>query len=537
MSGTKTGKFYSSPDDRYLAILSKVGESKSIEFDKPFTQLDENAKHIAMYGCGDEQFDVKWNYKRGNVEGVHEMSTKWIGFVGWINDEYQRKHADKRGEAMLGIMKNKECDSCHSHRIKSENLEYKIHNKNIGELSALSSIEALKLFKENKFSIAAEKIMFDVIKILQSLIKSGIGYLAANRITSTLSGGEFQRLQLAGLLKSPLTGVLYVLDEPSFGLSKDDTAKIAEIVNELKQNGNTVLLNDHSYEMLKISDTVTVLGPNAGNNGGKIMYSGDTSDYLQKFEIQSEEKLTKPINENLALSVRGACANNLQNIDSAFFAQELNVITGNSGSGKTSLLQYVIKDSLKYKKPIYCKNFELDKSIESFVFTGQEIITASSLSVPATRLQIFDFIRQTFAKQAMSKELGLKLSDFSFNSKSGQCPDCKGSGVSKTSMDYWSDSVVVCETCNGKRYKDSVLQVKINNLSIADILELSFSEFYSCLDGLEDVVIPPKIKSILDLCEETGISYLSLGQQLNTCLLYTSPSPRDVEESRMPSSA
>ena len=179
-------------------------------------------------------------------------------------------------------------------------------------------------------------------------------------------------------------------------------------------------------------------------------------------------------------------------------------------------MQYVIKDSLEFKKPILCEEFKLDNSIESFVFTGQEIISASSLSIPATRLQIFDFIRQTFVKQALSKELGLKTANFSYHSKSGQCPDCKGTGVSKTSMDYWSDSVVVCESCNGKRYNESVLQVSIDGLSIADVLSLSFSEFSQWLSGLKNLVLPPKIETILNLCLETGISYICLGQQLNT---------------------
>ncbi len=516
MNGSKQGKFYGNPDDRFVAILGTVGEVKGMDYSKPWNQLDENARKIAMYGCGDEKFDVKWNYKRGKVNGVHEMTSEWVGFVGLITDEYNRKHADNRGDSMMPIMKSKVCSNCNSFRIKPEYLEYRIHNLNIGELSNLSAIKALEWFEHNDFDPVAERVCTQIKQTLNALVKSGISYLSIDRITSTLSGGEFQRLQIAGLLKSSLTGILYVLDEPSFGLGVRDIEKIALIIQELRDKGNTIIMNDHSPMMLELADNVSIMGPEAGKKGGEIDVDINKSDYIKSLKTIEIPELAKSNSNEFALIVKSANANNLDNINAEFPKSDFSVITGDSGSGKTSLLEYVIYNSLKTDRPIFCEDIKLADDISQVVFTGQDIINSSALSIPATRLDVFDFIRGLFAKTESAKKLGFKATHFSYNSKFGQCPDCKGTGIQRTSMDYWSDSEVICETCNGKRYKPEVLKVKLNGLSIADVLEHSFREVKLWLESLDGIKIKDKITTVFDLIQKTGIDYISPGQPLNT---------------------
>jgi excinuclease ABC subunit A len=516
LNGTKTGKFYTDPDDRFIATLLAVGKIKNIDFSIPWNDLNDEAKEIAIHGCGNTIFDVEWNYKRGQIEGVHKMKSVWIGFAGLINDEYDRKHADNRGEAMLAIMKNEKCENCNSHRIKPEYLKYKVNDINIGELSALSASEAITWLDSLKLDESATTIINEIKQILNSLKKSGISYLSANRITSTLSGGEFQRLQLAGLLKSPMTGIIYVLDEPSFGLSSSDSIKIAEIITDLKDNGNTILLNDHSPEILKIADTITVMGYGAGKNGGEIIKTCSSKEYIADLVQIKADKLYSVSTSIPALKVFNAYANNLKNISVEFPAQSFSVITGNSGSGKTSLLEYVVNASLDTKSPVLCKNIEVHNSYQQHVFTGQEILSASSISIPATRLDLFDYIRNLFAQSEQSRKAGFKATHFSFHNAQGQCPDCKGTGIYKISMDFWSDSEQICESCNGSRYKDIILDVKLNGLNIAEVLELSFDDFGEWLNGFPPKSITDKIRQTVYLCSDAGIGYLSLGQTLNT---------------------
>jgi excinuclease ABC subunit A len=516
MNGSKQGKFYGSPDDRFVAILDTVGKANGIDYSLAWNQLDDNAKEIAMYGCGNEEFEVKWNYKRGNVVGVYEIKSVWIGFVGLITDEYDRKHTDKRGEGMMSIMKSETCANCNSYRVKPEILKYLINDSNIGQLTNLSANKAIDWFENNEFDAVSQRIITQIVQILNALIKSGIGYLPIDRITSTLSGGEFQRLQIAGLLKSSLTGILYVLDEPSFGLGKHDIEKISYIIKDLRNKGNTILMNDHSQEILKLADHISVMGPAAGKYGGEIKNNIDKQGYIRSLNKTPKIEFNYSKKSVPALVLKSANANNLENVDVEFYDSVFNVITGSSGSGKTSLLEYVIYDSLRSGRTVNCEEINLNDNISQIIFTGQDIINSSVMSIPATRLDVFDFIRELFAKTEDAKQLGFKASHFTYHSKFGQCPDCKGTGIQKTSMDYWSDSEVICETCDGKRYNPQVLKIKLDDYSISDVLKLSFKDVESWLENLDNVNLKDKVASVFELVGKTGIDYISLGQSLNT---------------------
>jgi excinuclease ABC subunit A len=216
------------------------------------------------------------------------------------------------------------------------------------------------------------------------------------------------------------------------------------------------------------------------------------------------------------IEVKNAYANNLKNVSVSFPAQAMTVITGNSGSGKTSLLEYVINSSLDSRKPIFCKEIIIHSEFSQHIFISQEIASASALSIPATKLDIFEYIRNIFAQEPQSKQKGLKQSHYSFHTHDGQCPDCQGRGIQKTAMDFWSDSEIACESCKGERYAPKSLEVKINGLNIAEVLNLSFTEFTNWLSFIPQNKIPTNVKNILALTEKTGIGYISLGQQFDT---------------------
>jgi excinuclease ABC subunit A len=413
-------------------------------------------------------------------------------------------------------MKQIPCETCNGYRLKPESLKYLIHGKNIGQLCSLTAEEAIVWFSENAFAPGSETLIKEIQERLHSIVRTGIGYIAIQRITSTLSGGEFQRLRLSGLLKTLLRGILYVLDEPSFGLSRSDVARMTSVIKELKSAGNTVLISDHSEEILNISDHAIEMGPSAGAAGGEIVFSGEPGLLAKKISlIQSNMKFSSE-NQPVLIDVKGAYANNLKYISAIYKEKTLTVITGNSGSGKTSLLQQVVYASIQSGQPVFCKEFSSKQSKNDTIFIGQEVASGSSLSVPATWLGLFDMIRKLFAGSEDAKKNGLGVAHFSFHTREGQCPDCKGNGVYKTAMDFWNDSEVLCESCHGQRYAPQSLTVHVSGLTIAGVLALSFDEAITWISPLLKGKELAFAENVISLVQQTGLGYICLGQPLNT---------------------
>jgi len=525
LSGTKTGKFYGEISGQYVAILQTVGRAKNIDFSTSWSELDEEAKRIAFEGCNDELFDVEWEYKRKNREGVHQFQTKWIGFSGHILEEFQRKQVDKRGEELLPLMKKQTCKHCNGKRLNSLSLSIEIAGKNISELSALTINDSIDFFRHSLNTLNhSEKTIFEpvaieIIRRMELISQSGLTYLSMDRASSSLSGGETQRLRLAGMLGSELSGITYILDEPTVGLHPSDTEGLIDILKQIRDLGNTVIIAEHDEEIIKTADYLVDLGPSAGENGGKIVAEGSyqqlldteqslTAKYLNQKEVPVYRKY-KNLKEKV-IEIKQASANNLKNIDVDFYSSCINVIAGVSGSGKSSLLFDVLQNSLKREKAINCEAFEVSKQFNNVVFVNQEVAAASSLSSIATFTGIFDFIRDEFAKEAKKTNSKITKTYFSYNSKGGRCETCKGLGSTKTTLDFLPDVFSVCTDCNGKRYTDEVLKYTLNGKSIADVLEMS-------VKGAFDFFVNfPKIKSKLDVLKETNLTYLKIGQRLNT---------------------
>ncbi|MCF6241037.1 MAG: excinuclease ABC subunit UvrA [Bacteroidales bacterium] len=509
LDGSKTGKFYGEPNGQYIAILKAVGEIKNIDFSKSWQDLSIKEKEIAFYGCGDEEFDVKWYFKRGKREGIQEFKSKWKGFSGYILDEYKRKEADKRAEALLPLMKKVSCQLCEGKRLNKTALSVKIKDLDIAELSDLPVDKSIVFFQNGKSDMPLEEqkifelLAAEIIRRLKKIEAVGLSYLKMNRLSMTLSGGEAKRIRLAAMLGSGLSGITYILDEPSAGLHPSDNAKLIAILKELRDLGNTVLVAEHNAALIKSADYLFELGFGAGEKGGTIIAQGNLKDilasqvsvtakYLNRKEIPLLRKLKQT--KQIALSVKNVAKNNLKNINVDFYEGVINVLHGKSGSGKSSLLEFIDE---KIKSD--------DKSAGKIIFVDQSLPQGRANTSVATYSTLFDDIAAMFAKKAK-----VKKSYFSLNTKGGRCEECKGNGFITLPMDFLSDVETVCEKCGGKRYQSKVLENTIAGKSIADVLETTIEDLSELPEFDKNTSMIKKI----ELLKKTGLGYLKTGQTL-----------------------
>lgn len=523
LDGNITGRFYGDPYGQYVAALLSVGEKYGFDFSIPYKDLDTKAKEIAMNGCGEETFDVNWNYKRGSHEGVYRLNTKWQGFRGLVEAEYSRKHADARGEAMLDLMESEKCGNCDGFRLKPEMLQYKINGLNIGEVAALSAEDSLKWFSDgfvNSFETYLEKqaaasFQENILGHLNALIKAGLGYISTNRIVGTLSGGEYQRLQLAGLVRAPLCGVAYILDEPSFGLHPKDISRISDLILNLNQNGNSIIMVEHSPLLIEKSNYTIELGPGAGNEGGQIIHAGNTEN-TGFTEPDDFPEIPNSVKVKNGLVITKAYAHNLRNIDVEISSGVFTVITGVSGSGKTSFLDNVIFESWSSKKPVFCENISGFLNFDDLIYIEQPISGKGYNSRVGGRLGISETVAKIFAGTEESKRRKYKSSHFINGSRDSRCTMCEGTGVNQVSMDFFNDVISPCESCGGSGFKDEVLEVEIKGKNICDVLQTPFN----AISGFFNDHLQPKslktAKSILELIEKTNLGHLTCGRSLKT---------------------
>jgi excinuclease ABC subunit A len=523
MDGSKTGRFYGEVHGQYVATLITVGKKYGIDFSIPYKDLDIKAKEIAMNGCGNEIFDVEWNYKRGNHQGVHHLKTDWPGFLHHTETEYLRKHTDARGESMLDLMNHVECSNCKGFRLKPEMLGFTVNGLHIGEITGMSAEDASLWFKsyiDGTFDPVSEKQVAEAFREsifghLNALNKAGLGYLSTDRITGTLSGGEFQRLQLAGSLRAPLTGIAYILDEPAFGLHPKDTERVGELIMELNRLGNTVIISDHSPILIQKAHDLMMIGPGSGNDGGEIIYSGSVKEYLQ---TESENRLlTKNnIKPGAGLSILRAHANNLKNIDVEIPSGVMTTVTGVSGSGKTSLLDKVIHESYTSKKPRYCESISGFDRLSELIYIEQNLPGIGYNSSVGTKLGISEACAQLFAASEKSKALGYKASFFMSGARDGSCPTCEGTGINKVGMDFFNDVVSPCERCGGTGFQDKVLEITIDGKTVYDIQLIPFDELFTFLENRLPEKLYRKMMPVFELIQKTGLGHLSSGRLLKT---------------------
>ena len=493
---------------KYKNDLIKNSSQFDFPIHKPFFKLTEKQK--ALIWTGNEYF-----------KGINYFFKK-----------LESKSYKIQNRVMLSRYRGKtKCYECNGSRLKKEVNHVKINSKSIADLVNMSIYELSIFFQDLKLNDyekqVSERILKEICNRLNFIKNVGLGYLTLNRRSSTLSGGESQRINLANSLGSSLVSSLYVLDEPSVGLHPKDTEKLIKILVDLKNIGNTVLVVEHDEDIMRVADHIIDIGPKAGENGGEIVASGSINDILRSKSLTSMYlnglkciKLPKKRKASeKKITIHGARENNLKNITVNFPLNNLTVVTGVSGSGKTTLVKKILYPALLNKKEIFKEkpgqfdnlSGDLDY-LDDIEFIDQNPIGLSSRSNPVTYLKAYDEIRNLFASQNLAKLNQYKSKHFSFNVDGGRCDECKGEGTVKIEMQFMADVNLICETCKGKRFKKEILRIKFQKCNIDDVLKMTVNEAIKFFKKFNQNKIVKKIQPLKDV----GMGYIQLGQSSST---------------------
>lgn len=491
-----------------------------------FQQLPQEAVELILYG-GKEKFSVK-----SDVLGItRDYEIDFEGIVNFIKNQYDNSDSSSIKRWASEFMDTLPCQECNGSRLRKEALYFKINEKNISELSNMDILELSEWFAtlSDRISDKQRKIASEIIKEirtrLQFLVDVGLTYLSLSRSSKSLSGGEAQRIRLATQIGSQLTGVLYILDEPSIGLHQRDNQRLINSLKSLRDIGNSVLVVEHDEEMILEADYVIDIGPKAGKNGGEIIFKGTpkqmmdaktiTADYISGRRQVSEPKKPRKGNGK-ELILRGCTGNNLKNVSVTFPLGKMIGVTGVSGSGKSTLINETLYPILNahffnaVKVPMPYESIEGLENIDKVIAIDQSPIGRTPRSNPATYTGVFSEIRTLFTQTPEAMIRGYKPGRFSFNVKGGRCETCEGSGLKVIEMNFLPDVYVECETCKGKRFNRETLEVRYKGKSIADVLDMTISDAVQFFENI------PKIHRKLKTIEEVGLGYITLGQQSTT---------------------
>ena len=509
-------------NNMYMSSLNTVAEHYHIDLDIPVKDMPRKDLDIILYGTNDIM-DFHYVAKNGSTR---DTKSKYEGIINNLERRYLETNSSWIREWIEGFMVESTCNTCHGTRLKDEILAVKINKKNIYEMTEMAIDELRDFLKNLKLTHEEEEIssllLKEIIVRLDFLINVGLNYLTLSRSAATLSGGEAQRIRLATQIGSKLSGVLYVLDEPSIGLHQRDNAKLINSLKEMRDLGNTLIVVEHDTDTMLAADYLVDIGPGAGDKGGYVVASGTPEEVMQNDNsitgryLSGKEKIEIPKKHRkgngLYLEVKGAKENNLKNINVKFPLNKFICVTGVSGSGKSTLINEILYKTLHkeiYKSkdiPGKCKEIKGIENIDKVVNISQDAIGRTPRSNPATYVGVFDDIRDVFANMKEAKVRGYDKSRFSFNVKGGRCEACWGDGVKKIEMHFLPDVYVPCDVCNGKRYNKETLDVKFKGKSIADVLDMRVSE---ALPFFENI---PKVRDKLQVMHDVGLDYITLGQ-------------------------
>lgn len=506
--------------------LRDVGKKFGFDLMTPMNKMSPKQMRVILYGTEEV---VQFSYESQTTESKWQYANTFSGVIPSLQRNFAETDSESKRDELSKFMRETPCGSCKGRKLKDEALAVKINSMSIMQVCDLSIdacydfFQNLKLTETEKY--IARSILKEILSRLEFLKNVGLNYLTLNRVSATLSGGESQRIRLATQIGSNLTGVLYVLDEPTIGLHQRDNSKLIKTLTKLRDLGNTILVVEHDEEVIRNSDWIIDLGPGAGIHGGSVIFEGTAKEILNNHKSVTGEylknhdaiKLVKKIRHQKGkLVVKGAAENNLKNIDVEFPLGTMIVVTGVSGSGKSTLVNDVLYNSLAmhfYKsteKTGKHKEILGIEYVDKIIGIDQSPIGRTPRSNPATYIGAFTPIRELYSNTETAKEFGYTPGQFSFNVADGRCFACEGDGVKKIEMQFLSDVYVVCDECKGKRYNSETLSVRYKGKNISDILSMTVDE------ALEFFTNIPTIQRKLQTVYDVGLGYIKLGQAATT---------------------
>ncbi|WP_129044684.1 excinuclease ABC subunit UvrA [Companilactobacillus metriopterae] len=507
----------------YPEMLAQFCKEFKIDMAKPFKKLSKKEKNMILYGAGDKTFHFHYENDFG---GVRDVDVPFEGVITNIDRRYHETNSDFVRETMRKYMTELKCPVCKGKRLNEKALAVKIDGKDIAEVSSFSIKEDMPFFDNltlgEQKTVIAKPILKEVRDRISFLINVGLDYLTLSRSAGTLSGGEAQRIRLATQIGSNLSGVMYILDEPSIGLHQRDNDRLITSLKQMRDLGNTLIVVEHDEDTMLASDYLIDVGPGAGSHGGEIMAAGTPEEVknnpnsLTGKYLSGEKFVPVPLKRRKGngdkIQITGASENNLKNLKVNFPLGKFISVTGVSGSGKSTLVNMILKRALAQKmnnnseKPGKYKSIKGYEGLEKLIAIDQSPIGRTPRSNPATYTGVFDDVRDLFAQTNEAKLRGYKKGRFSFNVKGGRCENCRGDGIIKIEMNFLPDVYVPCEVCHGTRYNSETLEVTYKDKNISEILDMKVE------DALEFFNTIPKIKRKLQTIVDVGLGYVALGQ-------------------------
>ena len=514
----------------YPQMLEQAMNAFGVDMDKPWKDLSDGDKKFVLHGSGDKAFHFHYQNDFG---GVRDIDIPFEGIISNISRRYHETNSDFTRNVMRSYMNELPCATCHGYRLNDQALSVRVGGKeglNIGQVSELSIADHLSLLTHLELSENEKTIATPIVKEIKDrltfLNNVGLNYLTLSRSAGTLSGGESQRIRLATQIGSNLSGVLYILDEPSIGLHQRDNDRLISSLKKMRDLGNTLIVVEHDEDTMMAADWLVDVGPGAGALGGEIVASGTPKQVAKNKKsitgqyLSGKKKIPVPLDRRKGsgrfIEIKGAAENNLQNINVKFPLGKFIAVTGVSGSGKSTLVNSILKKVIAQKlnrnseKPGKYKSISGIEHIDRLIDIDQSPIGRTPRSNPATYTGVFDDIRDLFAQTNEAKIRGYKKGRFSFNVKGGRCEACSGDGIIKIEMHFLPDVYVPCEVCHGTRYNSETLEVHYKDKNIAEILNMTIN------DAAEFFAPIPKIARKIRTIKDVGLGYVTLGQPATT---------------------